>query len=104
MPSLLLTKIPLRPRHIVYREPDSMTIANTPPWGSGAGAKRLQLESAFLQLEYDLDSGRASLFTAPSRPLVLSAAAGVALGQGRVLASDPQYKRQGCIAAVPDAD
>src|SRR5262249_52450970 len=100
MQRALLTGIASRPLHIVYREPDSMTIANTPSWGSGAGAERLQLESAFLQLEYNLESGRASLFTEPSRPLVWSATAGVILGQGRVLTSDPQYIRHGRIAAV----
>ncbi len=81
-----------------------MTTADTPSWGGGEGAERLQLASAFLQLEYDLGSGRASLFTAPSRPLVWSATAGVALGQGRVLASDPQYIRHGRIAAATAAD
>src|SRR5262245_17031087 len=80
-----------------------MTRAHTPSWGEGAGAERLQLASAFLQLEYDLGSGRTSLFTEPSLPLVWSATAGVALAQGRVLASDPQYSRQGYITAAPDA-
>src|SRR5205809_135374 len=88
---------------LVYREPDSMTRANTPSWEGREGAERLQLASPFLQLEYDLGSGRASLLTAPSQPLVWSATAGVALGPGRVLASDPQYTRQGRITAAPDA-
>jgi len=70
-----------------------MTIANTPAWGSEEGGERVQLASPALQLEYDLGSGRASLFTAPSRPLVLSATAGAILPQGLALASDPRYTR-----------
>ena len=70
-----------------------MTITNTPAWGSTEGGERVQLASASLHLEYDLGSGGASLFTAPSRPLVLSATAGATLGQGLTLASDPRYTR-----------
>ncbi len=70
-----------------------MTIANTPSWGSGEGEEHIHLASAFLHLEYDLGSGRASLATASSRPLVLSATAGAALRQGNALASDPCYTR-----------
>jgi len=81
-----------------------MTIANALSRGGGEGPERLQMASAFLQLEYDLESGRVSLYTAPSRPLVWSATAGVALAQGHVLACDPQYIRQGRIAAGLDAD
>ncbi len=68
-----------------------MTITNTPAWGSTEGGERVQLASASLHLEYDLGSGRASLFTAPSRPLVLSATAGATLGQGLALTSDSRY-------------
>lgn len=81
-----------------------MTIANTPSWGGGEGTERLQLASAFLQLEYDLGSGRMSLYTAPSRPLVWSATAGVALGPGHALASDSRYIRHGRSAAATAAD
>src|SRR5262245_5604445 len=70
-----------------------MTIANLSAAGGGEGAEHLHLASAFLHLEYDLESGRASLATASSRPLVLSATAAVALEQGDALASDPRYTR-----------
>jgi hypothetical protein len=81
-----------------------MTTANTPSWGSSAGTERLQLASAFLHLEYDPESGRASLFTAPSQPLVVSASAGVALGQGLVLASEARYIRHCRPGSATDLD
>jgi hypothetical protein len=70
-----------------------MTRENASVWGSGEDAERIHLASALLQVEYNLRSGRASLSTASSRPLVLSATAGVAMQQGDVLASDPRYTR-----------
>jgi len=79
-----------------------MTIANTPSWGSGKGEERIHLASAFLQVEYDLGSGSASLSTASSRPLMLSATAGAALRQGDALASDPRYTRGYRIVTLTD--
>ncbi|HEY5870625.1 MAG TPA: hypothetical protein VI542_34515, partial [Candidatus Tectomicrobia bacterium] len=64
-----------------------MTIAHPLAAGGGAGAEYLHLASAFLHLEYNLGIGRASLATASSRPLVLSATAAVVLQQGYALAS-----------------
>jgi hypothetical protein len=80
-----------------------MTIANTPSWGSEGGEEPIHLASAFLHLEYDLRSGRASLATASSRPLVLSATAGAALRQGNLLASDPRYTRHYRIATLTES-
>src|SRR5207244_9542460 len=60
------------------------------------------LASAFLHLEYGLGSGRASLATASSRPLVLSATAGVALRQGNILAADPRYRRDYRIVTLTE--
>jgi len=79
-----------------------MTIANTPSWRSEEGAERIYLASAFLQVEYDLGSGRVSLSTASSRPLVLSATAGAALRQGDALASDPRYTRDSRIVTLTE--
>src|SRR5215475_12822693 len=79
-----------------------MTTANTPSWRSGEGAERVYLASAFLQIEYDLGSGRVSLSTASSRPLVLSATAGAALRQGDALASDPRYTRDSGIVTLTE--
>ena len=80
-----------------------MTIANTPSWGSGEGAEPIHLASAFLHLEYDLESGRASLAPASSRPLVLSATARAALRQGDVLASNPRYRRDYRIVTLTES-
>src|SRR5882672_5291614 len=62
----------------------------------------MQLASAFLHLEYDLGTGRASLATASSRPLLLSASAGAALQQSYALASDPRYTRSSRIVTLSD--
>src|SRR5215510_5238851 len=86
----------------ISRELARMTIANTPSWSSEEGAERVYLASAFLQVEYDLGRGRVSLFTASSRPLVLSATAGVALRQGVALASDPRYTRGSRIVTLTE--
>ena len=81
-----------------------MTIANTPAWEGGTGGERVQLASASLQLEYDRGSGRASLFAAPARPLILSATAGATVGQGLALDSDPRYtcSRRMVSVTAPD--
>jgi hypothetical protein len=79
-----------------------MTTVNTPSWESGEGAEPLHLASAFLHLEYDLGSGRASLATASSRPLVLFATASAAVRQGDVLASDPRYRRDYRIVTLTE--
>jgi hypothetical protein len=70
-----------------------MIRANTPSWGSGENEEPIQLASASLHLEYDLGRGRASLATASSRPLLLSATAGAALRHGTILTADPCYRR-----------
>src|SRR5262249_20092626 len=62
----------------------------------------MQLASAFLLLEYDLETGRASLATASSHPLVLSASAGAALQHGYARASDSRYTRNSRIVTLSD--
>ena len=62
----------------------------------------MHLASAFLHLEYNLGTGRASLATASSWPLVLSATAAVVLQQGYALASDSRYTRSFCRVTLSD--
>ena len=79
-----------------------MTIANPSATGGGEGAEHLHLASTFLHLEYTLGTGRASLATTSSRPLVLSATAAAALQQGHALVSDSRYTRSSHIITLSD--
>lgn len=58
------------------------------------------LESSYLSLEYNLDSGRAGLTMAPSIPLLLNATAGVILSDRVILTADARYLRHSALTAA----
>ena len=57
--------------------------------------EKVRLTSRHLSLEYDLGKGQASLFFPDGSPLLLSTTAAAIFPNGRALASDSDYSRQG---------
>ena len=61
---------------------------------NGPARKKARLAGRHLSLEYDLNSGRASLFLLDSTPLLLNATAAAVFPHSYALAADSNYGRQ----------
>lgn len=71
--------------------------------GMKAEGEKARLESPHLNLEYDLGSGRVSLYAVKDKkPLLLNATAAAVFPRGMALASDANYTRRSRVAASGD--